>query len=130
MRTASWQSTDRATPSARSRGPTTPSPWVAARGTVTGTWSAVAAVRDPSASTRVTDVGAVPVPSRTVSVAASSPARDHNGLDRRRAVREARGNEHHHSMLRSSCAGLMEFLGSAGLLTPAARAVYRRAHLL
>jgi hypothetical protein len=52
------------------------------------------------------------------------------GLDRARAVREARANEHHKSMLRSSCAGLMEFLGSAGLLTPPARAIYRRAHLL
>ncbi len=52
------------------------------------------------------------------------------GLDRSRAVREARANEHHKSMLRSSCAGLMEFLGSAGLLTGAARAIYRRANLL
>jgi hypothetical protein len=52
------------------------------------------------------------------------------GLDRRRALREARANQHHKAMLRSSCAGLMEFLGSAGLLTPAARAVYRRANLL
>jgi hypothetical protein len=52
------------------------------------------------------------------------------GLDRSRAVREARANEHHRSMLRSSCAGLMEFLGSAGLLTGPARAIYRRANLL
>jgi hypothetical protein len=52
------------------------------------------------------------------------------GLDRARALREARKNEHHHSMLRSSCAGLMEFLGSAGLLTGPARRVYRLAHLL
>jgi hypothetical protein len=52
------------------------------------------------------------------------------GLDRDRAVREAAGNEHHHSMLRSSCAGLMEFLGSVGLLTRAARTIYRRANLL
>jgi hypothetical protein len=52
------------------------------------------------------------------------------GLDRSRAVREARANEHHRSMLRSSCAGLMEFLGSAGLLSGAARAIYRRANLL
>jgi len=51
------------------------------------------------------------------------------GLDARRAVREARRNEHHRSMLRSSCAGLMEFLDSAGLLTRAARFVYQRAHL-
>ncbi|WP_181779620.1 AurF N-oxygenase family protein [Pseudonocardia pini] len=52
------------------------------------------------------------------------------GLDVERAVREAEGNEHHRAMLRSSCAGLMEFLGSAGLLTKAARWVYRRANLL
>lgn len=37
-------------------------------------------------------------------------------LDRDRAVREAAGNEHHHSMMRSSCAGLMEFRGSVGAL--------------
>ncbi|WP_236796236.1 diiron oxygenase [Amycolatopsis sp. GM8] len=52
------------------------------------------------------------------------------GLDPRRAVREARANEHHKSMLRSSCAGLMEFLGSAGLLTKASAWVYQRANLL
>ena len=52
------------------------------------------------------------------------------GLDRTRALREARANQHHKAMMRSSCAGLMEFLGSAGLLTPAARAIYRRANLL
>ncbi|WP_433507101.1 AurF N-oxygenase family protein [Pseudonocardia halophobica] len=52
------------------------------------------------------------------------------GLDRKRALREARANQHHKAMMRSSCAGLMEFLGSAGLLTPAARAIYRRANLL
>lgn len=54
----------------------------------------------------------------------------HVGLDRARALREAKANEQHHAMLRSSCTGLMEFLGSAGLLTKAARAIYRRAHLL
>ncbi|MFL6119514.1 AurF N-oxygenase family protein [Actinophytocola sp.] len=52
------------------------------------------------------------------------------GLDTARALREARANEHHRSMLRSSCAGLMEFLDSAGLLTRAARAVYQRASLV
>jgi hypothetical protein len=35
------------------------------------------------------------------------------GLDRERAVRETKGNEHHRAMMRSSCGGLMEFLGSA-----------------
>jgi hypothetical protein len=52
------------------------------------------------------------------------------GLDTARALREARRNEHHKSMLRSSCAGLMEFLDSAGLLTRAARFVYQRANLI
>jgi len=52
------------------------------------------------------------------------------GLDTRRAIREARANEHHKSMMRSSCAGLMEFLDSAGLLTKAAAVFYKRANLL
>ena len=52
------------------------------------------------------------------------------GLDTSRAVREARANEHHKAMLRSSCAGLMEFLDSAGLLTRAARVFYQRANLI
>ena len=52
------------------------------------------------------------------------------GLDAKRAIREAKANEHHKAMLRASCAGLMEFLDSAGLLTRAAAVVYQRAHLL
>lgn len=52
------------------------------------------------------------------------------GLDGARALREARANEHHKSMLRSSCAGLMEFLHSAGLLTGPAKVFYKRANLL
>lgn len=52
------------------------------------------------------------------------------GLDVARAKREAAGNEHYKSMLRSSCRGLMEFLGGAGLLTPPAVAIYKRANLL
>ncbi|GGF30589.1 membrane protein [Marmoricola endophyticus] len=52
------------------------------------------------------------------------------GLDVARAKREAKANAHHHSMMRSSCRGLMEFLESAGLLTRPAAAIYRRAHLL
>jgi hypothetical protein len=52
------------------------------------------------------------------------------GLDVDRAVRLARRNEHHRSLLRSSCANLMDFLGEVGLLTPAARRVYRRTGLL
>jgi hypothetical protein len=52
------------------------------------------------------------------------------GLDVDRAVREARHNKHHRSLLRASCANLMDFLGSIGLLTPAAARVYRRTGLL
>jgi len=52
------------------------------------------------------------------------------GLDVDRAVREARHNEYHRSLLRTSCANLMDFLGSVGLLTPAAARVYRRTGLL
>ncbi|MEU6334615.1 diiron oxygenase [Streptomyces cellulosae] len=52
------------------------------------------------------------------------------GLDEKRALREARANEHHKSMVRASCAGLMEFLSSAGLLTRPALFFYKRAHLI
>ncbi|MFE5483435.1 diiron oxygenase [Streptomyces sp. NPDC056527] len=52
------------------------------------------------------------------------------GLDTRRAVTEARTNEHHRSLMRSSCSGLMEFLASARLLTRPALFFYKRAHLI
>ncbi|WP_405808725.1 diiron oxygenase [Streptomyces sp. NBC_01520] len=52
------------------------------------------------------------------------------GLDRERAVGEAKANEHHKSMMRSSCSGLMEFLASARLLTRPALVFYKRAHLI
>ncbi|NGN64548.1 diiron oxygenase [Streptomyces sp. A7024] len=52
------------------------------------------------------------------------------GLDSERAIAEAQANEHHKSMMRSSCAGLMEFLASAKLLTKPALVFYRRAHLI
>ncbi|MCK1796688.1 diiron oxygenase [Streptomyces sp. XM4193] len=52
------------------------------------------------------------------------------GLDEKRARSEAAANEHHKSMMRSSCAGLMEFLASAGLLTKPALVFYKRAHLI
>lgn len=52
------------------------------------------------------------------------------GLDTKRAVREAKTNERHKSMLRSSCSGLMEFLHSAGLLTKPATWFYKRANLI
>ncbi|MEQ8145158.1 diiron oxygenase [Streptomyces sp. OP7] len=52
------------------------------------------------------------------------------GLDAQRALREAQANEHHKSMVRASCSGLMEFLSSVGLLTRPALFFYRRAHLI
>ncbi|MFF2503786.1 diiron oxygenase [Streptomyces sp. NPDC058067] len=52
------------------------------------------------------------------------------GLDVERAVAEARANEHHKSMMRASCSGLMEFLASARLLTKPALAFYKRANLI
>lgn len=52
------------------------------------------------------------------------------GLDKKRALEEAKTNAHHESMMRSSCAGLMDFLSSARLLTRPARAFYKRAHLI
>jgi hypothetical protein len=52
------------------------------------------------------------------------------GLDKKRALREAKANEHHKSMLRGSCAGLMEFLDSCGLLTRPAMHFYKRANLI
>jgi hypothetical protein len=52
------------------------------------------------------------------------------GLDEQRALREARSNEHHKALLRSSCAGLMEFLASCGLLTKPALWFYKRANLI
>ncbi|MFM9370737.1 AurF N-oxygenase family protein [Streptomyces sp. Da 82-17] len=55
---------------------------------------------------------------------------EHAGLDRKRAVREARANEHHKSMMRASCSGLMEFLASCRLLTKPALAFYKRANLV
>ncbi|WP_406089713.1 diiron oxygenase [Streptomyces sp. NBC_01013] len=52
------------------------------------------------------------------------------GLDEARARAEAAANEHHKSLMRSSCSGLMEFLASARLLTKPALFFYRRAHLI
>lgn len=52
------------------------------------------------------------------------------GLDEARALREAKANEHHKSMMRASCSGLMEFLASVGLLTGPALFFYKRAHLI
>ncbi|MER7052507.1 MULTISPECIES: diiron oxygenase [unclassified Streptomyces] len=52
------------------------------------------------------------------------------GLDEERALREAKANEHHKSMMRSSCSGLMEYLTSVGLLTKPALFFYQRANLI
>ncbi|MFI7361148.1 diiron oxygenase [Streptomyces sp. NPDC050149] len=52
------------------------------------------------------------------------------GLDGARARAEAKANEHHKSLMRSSCSGLMEFLASARLLTRPALFFYKRAHLI
>ena len=52
------------------------------------------------------------------------------GLDEQRALREAKSNEHHKALLRSSCAGLMEFLAFCGLLTKPALWFYKRANLI
>ncbi|MEW1612575.1 MULTISPECIES: diiron oxygenase [unclassified Streptomyces] len=52
------------------------------------------------------------------------------GLDPRRARAEAKVNEHHKSLMRSSCSGLMEFLASARLLTGPALFFYKRASLI
>jgi hypothetical protein len=52
------------------------------------------------------------------------------GLDTARAVAEARANEHHKAMMRSSCAHLMAFLADTGLLTTPARKLYQRVDML
>ena len=52
------------------------------------------------------------------------------GLDVARARREAAGNAHFHSMVRSSCTHLMEFLDEVGLLTKPALRFYRKAHMI
>ncbi|MFD4631566.1 diiron oxygenase [Streptomyces sp. NPDC058284] len=52
------------------------------------------------------------------------------GLDGERALAEAKANEHHKSMMRSSCSGLMEFLASCRLLTKPALVFYKRANLI
>lgn len=52
------------------------------------------------------------------------------GLPTDQAVEQARNNTHHHALMRSSCAHLMDFLGQSGLLTRPAMAIYQRAHML
>lgn len=48
------------------------------------------------------------------------------GLPEERARAEARGNEHHQAMMRTSSAHLIQFLSEAGLLTPPAMRIYQR----
>ena len=52
------------------------------------------------------------------------------GLDADRAVAEMKNNSHFQSMIRSSCAHLMEFLDEVGLLTKPAMHYYRKANML
>ncbi len=52
------------------------------------------------------------------------------GLDPTRAVAGARANEHHHTLMRSSCARLMEFLDGLGLLTRPALRIYQRVSMV
>ncbi|MFT4086787.1 MAG: diiron oxygenase [Gordonia sp. (in: high G+C Gram-positive bacteria)] len=52
------------------------------------------------------------------------------GLDVDRAVAEMNANSHFQSMIRSSCAHLMEFLDEVGLLTKPALHYYRKVHMI
>ncbi|VXC41404.1 AurF N-oxygenase family protein [Nocardioides sp. AX2bis] len=52
------------------------------------------------------------------------------GLDPARAVAAAKANEHHHTLMRSSCAHLMEFLDELGLLTRPALRIYQRVSMV
>ena len=52
------------------------------------------------------------------------------GLDPVRAVAEAKANEHHKTLMRSSCAHLMHFLDELGLLTRPALALYKRVSMV
>lgn len=52
------------------------------------------------------------------------------GLDIRQAMGAAARNGHRRSMMRNACAGLMEFLGEAGLLNTPAVLLYQRANMI
>jgi len=52
------------------------------------------------------------------------------GLDVEQAVAQAASNEHHHTLMRSSCAHLMEFLDELGLLTRPALKLYQRVSMV
>ncbi|SFS66335.1 AurF N-oxygenase family protein [Saccharopolyspora flava] len=65
-----------------------------------------------------------------VSSLVSPKVYDSIGLDRKRAVEAVKKNEHRKSLMRNGCAGLMEFLDEAGLLTRPAIAFYKRVHMI
>lgn len=52
------------------------------------------------------------------------------GLDTRRAVAAAKANQHHRTLMRASCAHLMEFLDELGLLTRPAMRLYQRVSMV
>ncbi|MEO6885128.1 MAG: diiron oxygenase [Jatrophihabitantaceae bacterium] len=52
------------------------------------------------------------------------------GLDKRRAIREARNNPYNHETKRWMAEKIMAFLGEQGLLTWSARPIYKFAHLI
>ncbi|HWE89262.1 MAG TPA: diiron oxygenase [Pseudonocardiaceae bacterium] len=52
------------------------------------------------------------------------------GLDAKEAQRQAAENEHHQTMLRSSCSHLMAFLSDVELLPRPAMAIYKRVNML
>lgn len=55
---------------------------------------------------------------------------DSVGLDRERAVAAARANEHHKSIMRTACGGLMQFMSQAGLLNKVAVRIYRQVNMI
>jgi hypothetical protein len=52
------------------------------------------------------------------------------GLDKKRAVLEAKANVHHRNLMRRSCIHLMDFLAEAGLLNRFAMTLYRAVNML
>jgi hypothetical protein len=52
------------------------------------------------------------------------------GLDRERAVAAAKANEHHKSVMRTACGGLMQFMAQAGLLNKVAVWIYRQVDMI
>ncbi len=77
-------------------------------------------------SAYLTSLGAYYIVSSLIQPQAYADA----GLDVERALREAKNNEHFHSMIRTSCAHLMEFLDEVGMLTKPAVRMYRKVHMI